>query len=106
MAREYFDEWFAGAGAFYDAFEFNLGRGSTKNAAFQLHQSVEQLYHAALLVNTLYTAHAHNIRHLRNEVAKIDRRFLYVWPEDTHWQRAAFTQIGRASCWERVGQYV
>src|SRR3546814_1750220 len=70
MAREYFDEWFAGAGAFYDAFEFNLGRGSTKNAAFQLHQSVEQLYHAALLVNTLYTAHAHNIRHLRNEVAK------------------------------------
>src|SRR3546814_18403755 len=67
MAREYFDEWFAGAGAFYDAFEFNLGRGSNKNAAFQLHQSVEQLYHAALLVNTLYTAHAHNIRHLRNE---------------------------------------
>src|SRR3546814_8140825 len=34
MAREYFDEWFAGAGAFYDAFEINLGRGSTKNAAF------------------------------------------------------------------------
>src|SRR3546814_16503704 len=54
---------------------------------------------------TLYTAHAHNIRHLRNEVAKIDRRFLYVWPEDTHWQRAAFNLLKEAYVKARYTTY-
>ncbi|MCM8732392.1 nucleotidyltransferase and HEPN domain-containing protein [Hephaestia sp. GCM10023244] len=93
LAREYFDQWYPGAGEFYDAFEFNVGKGRPQNAAFQLHQSVEQLYHTALLVSTFYTPHVHNIRHLRNEAAKIDRRFVYVWPEDTHWQRACFNLL-------------
>lgn len=105
MAQEYFNERFTSAGAFYDTYEFNLGRGSTKNAAFQLHQSVEQLYHTALLVSTLYTAHVHNIRHLRNEAAKIDRRFLYVWPEDTHRQRAAFNLLKEAYVKARYTTY-
>jgi len=96
MAREYFSAWYPDAGEFYDAFEFNLSKGRLENAAFQLHQSVEQLYHTVLLVCTLYTPHVHNIRHLRNEAAKIDRRFLYVWPEDTHWQRAAFNLLKEA----------
>jgi predicted nucleotidyltransferase/HEPN domain-containing protein len=105
MANEYFDERYAGAGAFYDAYVFNFERGSIKNAAFQLHQSVEQLYHTVLLVSTLYTAHVHNIRHLRNEAAKIDRRFLYVWPEDTHWQRSAFNLLKEAYVKARYTTY-
>lgn len=96
LAREYFSDWYPDAGEFYDAFEFNLQKGRLENAAFQLHQSVEQLYHTALLVNTFHTPHVHNIRHLRNQVAKIDRRFLYVWLEDTHWQRAAFNLLKEA----------
>lgn len=105
MAREYFAEWFSDAGEFYDDFSSNFAKGRLKKAAFELHQCVEQLYHAALLANTLYTAHVHNIRHLRNEAAKIDRRFLYVWPEDSQWQRAAFNQLKEAYVKARYSTY-
>jgi len=105
MAREYFDERYSSAGEFYDDFSSNLTKSRFKKAAFELHQCVEQLYHTALLVNTLYTAHVHNIRHLRNESAKIDRRFLYVWPEDTPWQRAAFNLLKEAYVKARYTTY-
>ena len=96
LAQEYFAEWYSTASDFFDTFEFNMSKGSLNNAAFQLHQSVEHLYHTALLVKTLYTPHAHNIRYLRGEAAKLDRRFLSVWPEESHWQKAAFNQLKEA----------
>lgn len=96
LAQEYFAEWFTGAGEFYDDFVTNLGRGRLPKAAFELHQCVEHLYHTTLLVMTLYTPHAHNIRYLRGEAAKLDRRFLTVWPEENHWQKAAFNQLKEA----------
>jgi HEPN domain-containing protein len=105
MATEYFDERYTSAGEFYDDFSSNLSKDRFKKAAFELHQCVEQLYHTSLLVSTLYTAHVHNIRHLRNEAAKIDRRFLYVWPEDTHWQRAAFNLLREAYVKARYTKY-
>jgi HEPN domain-containing protein len=96
FAREYFSEWLATSSDFYETFEFSFSKGKVNNAAFQLHQSVEHLYHTTLLVKTLYTPHVHNIRYLRDETAKLDRRFVHVWPEDSHWQRAAFNLLKEA----------
>src|SRR3546814_7518612 len=49
LAREYYEEWFPSAGAFYKMFELALAEGTSqiflKNAAFQLHQTTERLYH-------------------------------------------------------------
>ncbi|WP_307104774.1 nucleotidyltransferase and HEPN domain-containing protein [Sphingomonas sp. SORGH_AS_0950] len=96
MAREYFSEWYVTAGEFFDNFEFNLTKGRANNGAFQLHQCVEHLYHTLLLTKTLYTPHVHNIRYLRDEAGKIDRRLVHVWIEDQHWQRAAFNLLREA----------
>lgn len=96
MAREYFAEWYPDAGEFYDDFASNLSKRRLKKAAFELHQCVEQLYHTVLLVNTLYTPHVHNIAYLRDQAAKLDRRFLYVWPEDVAWQRTCFNLLKEA----------
>src|SRR3546814_16374958 len=55
MAREYVDAWFAGAGAFYDAFAFNLGLGSTMKPAYYLHTTFAKHTYAALLLNMIYS---------------------------------------------------
>ncbi len=96
MAKEYFDEWYPDAGEFYDDFDSNLKRHRLRKAAFELHQCVEQLYHTVLLVRTLYTPHVHNIRFLRSQAEKTDRRFLHIWAEDTPGQRAAFNLLKEA----------
>ncbi|WP_334182230.1 HEPN domain-containing protein [Novosphingobium sp.] len=93
LAKEYYAEWFPSAGEFYDAYEFALRKERLPNAAFQLHQSVEHLYNAALTVLTFYTPHNHNIRALRGMVDKLDRRFVHVWPRDFRWQNAAFNVL-------------
>jgi len=93
FARGYFAKWYKDAGEFYDDFSSNLDRNRFNKAAFELHQCVEQLYHTTLLVKVLYTPHVHNIGYLRDEAAKLDRRFLHVWLEDNHWQRAAFNLL-------------
>lgn len=96
FAREYFFDWFKGAGEFYDDYVSNYQKVRLNKAAYELHQSVEHLYHTILLVKALYTPHVHNIRYLRDETAKLDRRFVHVWPEDSHWQRAAFNLLKEA----------
>jgi hypothetical protein len=55
MAKEYFEEWYPTGGEFFDNYRFNLSQGRNNNAAFQLHQATERLYHTALLVVTFYT---------------------------------------------------
>src|SRR3546814_16696887 len=116
-------------------FEAAQNQGFRKNAAFQLHQATERLYHTLLLTCTLYTPHSHNLENLRNQARKVDRRLVHVWPDDDRQSRRRFSllkdayvkaryskhyrirpedlawlgervQIGRASCRERVFQFV
>ncbi|WP_374597615.1 HEPN domain-containing protein [Sphingosinicella sp.] len=96
MAREYFDEWLPSGVEFFDNYKFNLGKGRRNNAAFQLHQAVERLYHCVLLVCTFYTPHVHNLGFLRSQANLIDRRLMYVWPEDNRKQRAMFEKLKQA----------
>jgi predicted nucleotidyltransferase/HEPN domain-containing protein len=96
MAKEYFDDWYPNAAEFFDSFEFSKGRGRHRNAAFQLHQAVEQLYHTVLLTKTFYTPHVHNIGFLRTLSEKLDRRMVHVWPADTRKQAGMFNKLKEA----------
>ncbi len=93
MAQEYFDEWFPSGAEFFDNFKFNLDQGRANNAAFQLHQATERLYHCALLVCTFYTPHNHNIALLRAQAERIDPRLTYVWPRELKKDRARFEKL-------------
>lgn len=100
LAREYFGEWFPSAGAFYKMYELALAEGSNqvflKNAAFQLHQTTERLYHTLLLTCTLYTSHSHNIENLRKQARRLDPRLVYVWPDGTKEARRRFSLLKEA----------
>src|SRR3546814_13457974 len=101
LAREYYEEWFPSAGAFYKMFELALAEGTSqiflKNAAFQLHQTTERLYHTLLLTCTFYTSHSHNIENLRKQGRRLDARLVYVWPDDTKEDRKSGVQGKRVS---------
>jgi uncharacterized protein len=96
MAREYFEEWFPSGGEFYDNFQFNLSQGRLNNAAFQLHQATERLYHCVLLVCTFYTPHVHNLGFLRTQAERIDPRLIDAWPRDNRADRARFEKLKEA----------
>jgi predicted nucleotidyltransferase len=55
LAREYFDEWFPSAMKRFEGAQFYIAKGYSKDAAFDLHQATERLYHCVLLVLTFYT---------------------------------------------------
>lgn len=80
MAQEYYDLWIPSASEFYDNFEFGMGKQRLKNAAFQLHQCVERLYHGTMLVRTFYTPHSHDLVKLRGQAEQIDPRLIEAWP--------------------------
>lgn len=96
MAREYFDEWFPSAGRFKNAAEFLAEQGGSKEAAFNLHQAAERLYHCVLLVCTFYTPHNHNLAFLRTQAERIDIRLVDAWPRTTRKDRAMFEKLKEA----------
>lgn len=93
MAKEYFEEWFPTGGEFFDNYKFNLLRGRNSNAAFQLHQATERLYHCVLLVVTFYTPHVHNLGFLRTQAERLDARLRNVWPMSNRRERAMFEKL-------------
>lgn len=93
MAKEYYQEWMpAGAGRLETA-RYVRGQGRFKEAAFDLHQATEFLYHCVLLVCTFYTPHVHNLGFLRTQAERLDRRLVHVWPRDTRKERAMFEKL-------------
>jgi predicted nucleotidyltransferase/HEPN domain-containing protein len=93
MAKEYFEEWFPAANKRFDGARFHIEQGNRKDAAFDLHQTVERLYHCVLLVCTFYTPHVHNLAFLRTQAERIDRRLVHVWPQDSRRDRAMFAKL-------------
>lgn len=92
MAREYYEEWFSLAHKRLNGAKFHISEGNLSDAAFDLHQTTERLYHCVLLVCTFYTPHTHNLAFLRTQAERIDRR-LVVWPTDTRQDRAFFVKL-------------
>ncbi|MGC6399500.1 HEPN domain-containing protein [Sphingomonas sp. FW199] len=96
MAKEYFEEWMPTAQSFFRGYQYALGDGDTKKAAFDLHQATERLYHCLLLVVTFYTPHVHNIGFLRTQAERLDRRLVDVWPADRRFEQRAWEKLKEA----------
>ncbi|MGQ2940537.1 MAG: HEPN domain-containing protein [Blastomonas fulva] len=96
MAREYFDEWFPNSMKRFESANFLIEKGYSKQAAFDLHQTSECLYHCVLLVCTFYTPHVHNLGFLRTQAERIDMRLVDAWPRDSRVDRARFEKLKEA----------
>lgn len=96
MAREYFDEWFPGAMKRFESARFLIEKEYTKQAAFDLHQTAESLYHCVLLVCTFYTPHVHNLGFLRTQAERIDLRLVDAWPRERRIDQARWEKLKEA----------
>ena len=96
LASEHFKDRFAAAEGFLDTSKYVLGRGRTKEAAFLLHQSLEQAYASILLTLTNYAPASHNLKILRSFAEEQDRRLAEAFPREHHRERAAFNTINEA----------
>ena len=96
MAQEYFDEWFPSASRFKSAAEFLANDGGLREAAFNMHQSAERLYHCVLLVCTFYSPHVHNLGFLRTQAERIDMRLVDAWPRELKADRSRFEKLKEA----------
>jgi uncharacterized protein len=92
-AKGYFEEWFPSATKRFEVAKFDMEKAYLKEAAFDLHQATERLYHCVLLTCTFYTPHTHNIAFLRSQADSIDRRLVFVWPRDDRQARAMFEKL-------------
>jgi HEPN domain-containing protein len=77
----------------YKLAQFAIQEGLLKDAAFDLHQTAERLYHCVLLVCTFYTPHVHNLMFLRTQAERLDRRLVDAWPRDNKQDRARFEKL-------------
>ena len=96
MAKEYYEEWFPAAMKRFEIAKFDVEKEFFKDAAFDLHQATERLYHCVLLVTTFYTPHVHNLAFLRTQAERLDQRLVYVWPSDNQRHRAMFEKLKEA----------
>ncbi|MFA6123205.1 MAG: HEPN domain-containing protein [Sphingomonas sp.] len=96
MAREYFDVWFPSAMKRFEGAKFYLDKEYLRDAAFDLHQTAERLYHCVLLTVTFYTPHVHNIEALRGRAETLDRRLVEAWPRETKADELLFGKLQEA----------
>lgn len=89
----HFDMWFDDAARRLRGARFFMEDGSNRQAAFELHQVTEGLFHCTLLVLTLYSPKLHALRRLRPMAEGVDRRLVEAWPRDTRLARRRFNLL-------------
>jgi predicted nucleotidyltransferase/HEPN domain-containing protein len=92
-AQEYFEEYMGDAMNFLKLYQHAVVDGMNKQAAFLLHQVVENLYQGLLLVLKFYTPYDHNIFFLRDMAEQLDRHLFEVWPRGTRAERAMYQKL-------------
>lgn len=95
-AKEYFEEWFPSAQRFLQYGVDGIERGWPKEAAFQLHQSAERLYHCTLLTQTLYSTKSHNLNFLRAQAERVAPELIPAWPRGTRFEKRTWELLRRA----------
>jgi predicted nucleotidyltransferase/HEPN domain-containing protein len=95
-AQGYFDDWFATAVEFAAGAEFHRERGSSKLAAFNLHQATERYYHCLLLVLTLYSPKSHKLNFLRSQAERLVPELIGAWPRTTRFEQRSWELLRRA----------
>jgi predicted nucleotidyltransferase/HEPN domain-containing protein len=84
------------ARVFFKTARFCVEQGDSKEAAFLLHQSIEQAYSTLLLVLTNYSPPSHNIRFLRGLAEERAEELLNVWPHNQQRYLAWFNILNEA----------
>lgn len=92
-AQEYFEEYLGDAMKLQKLYQYAVDQGMLKQAAFLLHQVVENLYQGLLLVLKFYTPYDHNILFLRDMAEQLDRHLYDVWPRGTRAERAMYQKL-------------
>lgn len=105
IAKDYFEDRLPHAKTFVEGTQFFVSRGRRKEAAFLLHQSIEQTYAALLLVLTSYSPASHNLRHLRSLAEERDQRLADIWPRDQHQYVAWFNILNEAYVKSRYSKH-
>lgn len=95
-ALRYFDEWFPSAQKRYEGAQFYLQKGYLKDAAFDLHQASERLYHCILLVFTLYSTKSHKLNFLRSRAESLSPALIDAWPRKSRFEQRCFELLRRA----------
>ena len=95
-AQQHYDRWRVSADQFLQQAKDAMDRKWGNKAAFELHQTVEQLYICILLVLTNYSPSTHNIKYLRALCEDLDARLIDIWPRGTRIARRRFSLLKRA----------
>ncbi|OKP70632.1 nucleotidyltransferase [Ensifer adhaerens] len=96
FAKEYFDDRIPHARVFLKTATFCVREHDLKEAAFLLHQAIEQSYAAVLLVLTNYSPPSHNLKFLRGLAEDRDQRLVEAWPRDQHRFTAWYNVLNEA----------
>lgn len=96
MAVGYFDDRLPHARVFLKTAKFCIEQDDLKEAAFLLHQAIEQAYSTLLLVLTNYSPPSHNIRFLRGLAEGQAEDLADVWPSNQQRYVSWFNVINEA----------
>lgn len=96
IAAGYFEDRLPHARKFAKGGGFYVSEGDLKEAAFLLHQSIEQAYATLLLVLTNYSPASHNLNFLRGCAEEQHRELAEVWRADQQRFAAWFNIVNEA----------
>ncbi len=88
-----FEEWSSEAGKRFKIAKFALSEDFRRQAAFDLHQVTEELFHCTLLTLTLYSPKLHALRQLRPIAEGVAPRLIEAWPRNTRFARRCFNLL-------------
>jgi predicted nucleotidyltransferase len=96
LAEEDYDFWMSNSNEYLRQYEHAVSDESLNVAAFNLHQVVERLYGAILLVFTRYKPSTHDLEKLSQRVSSIEPRFLSIFPRSTEKEKEYFKLLRKA----------
>ncbi len=95
-ARKHFNQWFPASTKRLNIAKFDVEQGYLNDAAFDLHQATERLYHCLLLTLTLYSPKSHKLNFLRSQAEPIVPELIVVWPRNTKFAQRCFELLRQA----------
>ncbi|MFT6259341.1 MAG: HEPN domain-containing protein/predicted nucleotidyltransferase [Rickettsiales bacterium] len=105
IASEYFEDWFDKARGFLKVAKFCLQEKDYKLAAFNLHQTTENLYQCSHLVLTNYRPRIHDIEKLSKPLIFISKKFREIFPLTTTEEIECFDLLKRAYVESRYNKH-
>jgi uncharacterized protein len=89
-ARKHFNRWFGSSARRLDLAETAVQKDYLNEAAFDYHQTTEQLYHCTLLTLTLYSPKSHKLNFLRGQAEDLAPGLIDAWPRADRLARRCF----------------